>query len=112
MSDAQVTQLKDTETKLKDTNAPLLKSVDSLIREIRSAGSSPNDQARARSRDARGGLMEVLKDLTKSYDTPVKDLLGQLDADQQSKAKELLEKQREEGDKMLREKLGGGGERP
>ena len=57
--------------------------------------------------------MDVLKDLNANYDTPIKDALAQLDPEQQSKAKELLEKQRQDGDKMMREKLsaGGGGER-
>jgi hypothetical protein len=112
LSDAQVTQLKESETKVKDTNAPLLKAVDSLIREIRSGSASPNDQSRIKVREARSGLMDVLKELNGTYDTPVKDVLAQLDPEQQSKAKELLEKQRQDGDKMLREKLSGGGERP
>ena len=112
LSDAQVTQLKESETKVKDTNAPLLKAVDSLIREIRSGSASPNDQSRIKVREARSGLMDVLKELNGTYDTPVKDVLTQLDPEQQSKAKELLEKQKQDGDKMLREKLSGGGERP
>jgi len=112
LSDAQVTQLKDSETKLKDTNAPLLKAVDSLIRELRNGVASPNDQSRIKAREARSGLMDVLKELNGTYDAPVKDVLTQLDPEQQSKAKELLEKQKQDGDKMLREKLSGGGERP
>ena len=114
LSDAQVSQLKDSETKLKDANAPLFKAVDSLIRDIRSGSASPNDQSRIKVREARSGLMDVLKELSGTYDTPVKDVLAQLDPEQQSKAKELLEKQKQDGDKMLREKLsaGGGGERP
>jgi hypothetical protein len=56
--------------------------------------------------------MDVLKELNGTYDAPVKDVLTQLDPEQQSKAKELLEKQKQDGDKMLREKLSGGGERP
>ena len=113
LSDAQVTQLKDSETKLKDTNAPLLKAVDSLIREMRNGSASPNDQSRIRVREARSGLMDVLKELSGNYDTPVKDVLTQLDPEQQSKAKELLEKQKQDGDRVLREKLSAGaGERP
>ena len=112
LSDAQVTQLKESETKVKDTNAPLLKAVDSLIRELRNGVASPNDQSRIKVREARSGLMDVLKELNGTYDTPVKDVLTQLDPEQQSKAKELLEKQKQDGDKMLREKLSGGGERP
>jgi hypothetical protein len=113
LSDAQVSQLKDSETKLKDVNAPLYKAVDSLIRDMRTGSASPNDQAKAKLRDARVGLMDVLKELNKNYETPLNAVLTALDAEQQAKAKELLDKQRQDGDKMMREKLGGsGGERP
>jgi hypothetical protein len=114
LSDAQVSQLKDTETKLKDVNAPLFKAVDSLIRDMRNGSGSSSDQARAKVRDARSGLMDVLNQLKGNYETPLKDALAQFDAEQQAKANELLEKQRQDGDKMIREKLnsGGGGERP
>jgi len=90
----------------------LLKAVDSLIRELRNGVASPNDQSRIKAREARSGLMDVLKELNGTYDAPIKDVLTQLDPEQQSKAKELLEKQKQDGDKMLREKLSGGGERP
>ena len=114
LSDAQVSELKDTESKLKDVNAPLYKAVDSLIRDIKNGSASPNDQAKAKLRDARIGLMDVLKELDKNYETPLNAVLTKLDAEQQAKAKELLDKQRQDGDRMLREKLGGGGggERP
>lgn len=113
LSDPQVSQLKEAETKLKDVNAPLFKAVDSLLRDMKFASGSPSDQSRAKAREARIGLMDVLKELNGNYDMPVKDALAQLDPEQQSKAKELLDKQRQDGDKMLREKLsGGGGERP
>src|SRR5207342_1478591 len=48
LSDAQLSELKDAETKLKDVNAPLFKAVDSLIRDMRSGSASPNDQAKAK----------------------------------------------------------------
>jgi len=113
LSDAQVSQLKDSETKLRDVNAPLFKAVDSLIKDMRFGSGSPSDQARAKVRDARTGLMDVLSQLKGNYDAPVTAALAQFDAEQQTKAKELLEKQRQDGDKMLREKLNsGGGERP
>ena len=46
LSDAQLSQLKDSETKLKDVNAPLYKAVDSLIRDMRN-GSARNSGAAA-----------------------------------------------------------------
>lgn len=113
LSDAQVSELKDTESKLKDVNAPLYKAVDSLIRDMRNGSASPSDQSRAKVREARSGLMDVLKELNSNYETPLNAVLTKFDAEQQAKAKEFLDKQRQEGDKMMREKLGGGGgERP
>ena len=112
LTDAQLAQFKTAEDKLKEQNAPLFKSLDSYLRDMRGASSSPSDEARTKARDARSGVMEVLKELRTNYDASLKDLLAPLDADQQAKANELVEKQRQEGDKMLREKLSGGGERP
>ena len=112
LTDSQVAQLKDSETKLKDVNAPLLKAVDSLLRDMKNGSGTPTDQARAKVRDARSGLMDVLKDVRTNYDASLKDVLAQLDADQKTKANELVEKQRQEGDKMIREKLNSGGDKP
>jgi hypothetical protein len=112
LTDAQVAQLKDSESKLKDVNAPLFKAVDSLIRDMKNGSGTPSDQARAKVRDARTGLMDVLKDVRTNDDTALKDALAPLDAEQKTKANELVEKQRQEGDKMIREKLNAGGEKP
>ena len=112
LTDAQVAQLKDSESKLKDVNAPLFKAVDSLIRDMKNGSGTPTDQARAKVRDARTGLMDVLKDVRTNYDAALKDALAPLDAEQKTKANELVERQRQEGDKMIREKLNAGGEKP
>jgi len=111
LTDAQLAQLKSAEDKVKEQNAPLFKSVDSYLRDMKNASSSPSDEARTKARDARSGIMEALKELRTNYDASLKDVLPQLDADQQTKANELVEKQRQDGEKMLREKLSGG-ERP
>jgi LTXXQ motif family protein len=112
LTDAQLSQLKDTESKLKDKNAPLLKAVDSLVRDMRSAASSQSDEARSRARNARMGLMTTLGDVRANYDASAKDAVAALDPDQQSKAAELLEKQKQEMERFFQERLGGGrGER-
>jgi hypothetical protein len=112
LTDAQLSQLKDTESKLKDKNAPLLKAVDSLVRDMRSAASSQSDEARSRARNARMGLMTTLGDVRANYDASAKDAVAALDPDQQSKAAELLEKQKQEVERFFQERLGGGrGER-
>jgi hypothetical protein len=115
LTDAQLAQFKDAEGKLKEKNAPLFKAVDSLVHEMRNAGAQSSDEARARGRNAREGLMEAIKDARGNYDASAKEAVAQLDADQQTKANEMIEKQRVEGDKTIRERLSGGergGERP
>jgi hypothetical protein len=116
LTDAQVSQLKDSEGKLKEKNAPLLKAVDSLVRDLRSGMSSQSDEARSRARNARMGLMTTLSDVRANWDASAKDALATFDADQQGKATELLDKQKQETEKMLQERIGGagprGGERP
>jgi hypothetical protein len=88
----------------------LLKAVDSLVRELRPGNSS--DDARAHQRDARIGLMATLAEIRTNYDSAAKDVISHLEPDQQSRATELLTKQRDEGEKMIREKVSGGRERP
>jgi hypothetical protein len=115
LTDAQLSQLKDSEGKLKDKNAPLLKAVDSLVRDLKSGMSSSSDDGRARARAARMGLMTTLGEIRANYEASAKDALATFDADQQSKATELLDKQRQETDKFLQERVNGdrrGGDRP
>jgi hypothetical protein len=75
---------------------------------------SPSDDGRARARDARMGLMTTLGEIRANYEASAKDVLVTFDADQQSKATELLDKQRQETDKFLQERVNGdrrGGDR-
>jgi len=108
LTDAQQSQLKDAEGKLKDKNAPSLKAVDSLLHDMRMT-SNPTPDDKTRARNANSGLMNVLAEVRANYDASGKDAVALLTPDQQTKATELLTKQREEADKTLREKLGGGG---
>ena len=114
LSDQQVSQFKEAEEKLKQKNAPLFKAVDSLVHDMRFASTSPSDQARERARNARTGLMETLRSVNENYDASAKEAVATLDAEQQGKANEMIEKQRRDAEKMIRERLsgGGGGERP
>lgn len=107
LSDAQVAQLKDSEGKLKEKNAPLYKTADSLIRAMR-VTSQPSDQDKARARSARGDFMDLVKSLNDNNDAASKEIVAGLDADQQSKAKDLLDKQRADGEKFIRERMGEG----
>ena len=104
LTDAQLSQLKDAEEKLKEKNAPLYKSADSLIRATRlTSTSSDGDKSRAQS--ARNTMMEVIKTLNESYDGARKDAVALLDAQQQPKANELLDKQKEEAEKFFRDRM-------
>jgi hypothetical protein len=115
LTDAQLSQFKSAEDKLKEKNEPLMKAVDSLVHEMRFAAASQSDQARERGRNGRQGLMETLRSVNENYDASAKEALATLDAEQQAKANEMLEKQRREGEKTIRERMSsgsGGGERP
>ena len=104
LTDAQLSQLKDAEEKLKEKTAPTLKSADSLIRATRLTASS-SDAEKSRAQSARGTLMEVIKTLNESYDAARKDAVALLDAQQQPKANEMLDKQRQDAEKFLRDRM-------
>ena len=104
LTDTQLSQLKDAEDKLKDKNAPLYKSADSLIRATRLTSSS-SDADKSRAQSARNTLMEVVKSLNENYDAARKDAVALLDAQQQPKANEMLDKQRQDAEKFLRDRM-------
>ena len=104
ITDAQLSQLKDAEGKLKEKNAPLYKTADSLIRATR-VTSDASDQDKSRARMAKSDLKDAIKSITENYDAASKDAVALLDADQQTKAKEMLEKQKAESEKFNRERL-------
>jgi hypothetical protein len=104
LTDAQLAQLKDSEEKLKEKNAPLFKTADSLIRSTRlTSASSDADKSRAQS--SRGSLLELIKTLNETYDSARKEAVALLDTDQQSKANELLDKQKADNEKFMRDRL-------
>jgi hypothetical protein len=107
LTDAQLAQLKENEGKLKNKDAPLLGAIDSLARELRSAASGSSDDARERARAARMGLMSAIGEIRTNYDASAKETLTTFDTDQQAKANELLDKQRQETDKYVQERAGG-----
>jgi hypothetical protein len=53
-------------------------------------------------------LANVLREIRTNYDAAAKDALATLDADQQPKATEMLDKQRQDAEKFISERLGGG----
>jgi hypothetical protein len=107
LTDEQVNALKAAESQLKDKNAPLLKAIDSLVREMKPP-LNPSDESKARMRDASAGLASTIRDIRANYDEAVKPILATLEAESQAKANDMLAKQKEEGEKTVREKMGGG----
>lgn len=104
LSDPQLTSLKDAEGKLKDKNAPLFKAVDSLLSEMRQAANGAADANQAKMRNAQNGLMGAIGDVNTNYEAAAKEAVATLDAEQQTKANEMIAKQREDGEKTVREK--------
>lgn len=106
LSDAQVSALKEADTKLREANAERYKLVDSLKKEMR-PGTSAEDEARmVISREA---MMGVIRDIRTSYDAATKDVVSKLDEAQQKTAAEIVQKNAEDTQEMLRDKLGGRG---
>ena len=107
LSDAQVEALKKSESELKDKNQALYKAVDSLARAMKPP-MNPNPEAQARIRDARRDLDQTISNIRSSYDATSASIMEGFDADQKTKATELLGKQKEDADKKLRDKMRGG----
>lgn len=108
LTDAQIGSITQAETKLQADNASRFALVDSLRKAMKpSVAPTAEDEARvALSREA---MMGVVRDIRTSFDAASKASIGALDADQQKKADELLAKHAEKMQKMMRDKMGGGG---
>jgi hypothetical protein len=124
LTDAQTAQLKTEQDSLTAKNAPLLGSMDSLVYATRTSGASAIQSGRGRggasapsggltesesadARAARRAVSDVVKQIRANYDAAATNALKALTPDQQPKATELLEKQRKDADKKVRNGLGG-----
>ena len=105
LSEAQVAAIEDADSKLKDQNTPLFRTVDSLVHEMRPPLGSPSDEDRRRIGNARMSLMGTLGSIWTNDDAAAKDAVATLDAEQQTKANALLERQRDDRQKMVQDKL-------
>ncbi len=108
LNDAQLSQMKDAEKKMKEKTDPQLKAIDSTLHEMRPPVGTPSDEDKVRLRNAREGVSTALGGLNTTYEAAAKEAIALLDPDQQAKATELVTKQRDETAKMIREKLSGG----
>ena len=109
LTDDQTKRLKDFEAKLKDQNQSLLKALDSLRKASRPS-LRPSDDDRTRMMNVRREVMGVVKDIRSNYDASLKEALAVLDESQRATADGLVQKQNEEAENMLRDKMGRGGE--
>ncbi len=111
LSDDQVNKLKELEGKLKETNEPSFNALDSLKRAalppLRSG--EPTDEERDRMTTARRAIGAVVGTIRGNYESSAKDAMSILDETQQKTAADLLAKQKEEADDMIKDKLGGRG---
>jgi hypothetical protein len=108
LTDEQLTALKGAEDKVKDTNKPLLAIVDSVTREMRGAASDDTPSGQERMNASRIGLMTALREIANNYDEAAKGAITTWSADQQKQATDLVDKKREDSQRALRERLGGG----
>ena len=109
LTEAQINALKDSETKLKQTNEPLLKAVDSLLHDVKQgAGDGASQDAREKSRDAFQSLMTTVHEIGTNYDAAANEATATFDAEQQTQAKDFLAKLKEESESMLRERMNMG----
>jgi hypothetical protein len=109
LSDEQVNKLKELEGKVKETNEPSFKALDSLRHAVQLRAGDTTDIGRDRMMSARQGVGAVVTTIRGNYDSSVKDAMAILDDSQKKTATELLNKQNQEADDMIREKLGGRG---
>ena len=108
LNDQQVDALKKSDDALKKTNEPLMKAVDSLVHEMKPP-LNMTPEAKSRIDDAGAALRETIGKVNESYDAAAKAALATFDADQQTKANEVLAELKQDGEKRMREKLGGRG---
>ncbi|MES2177922.1 MAG: Spy/CpxP family protein refolding chaperone [Gemmatimonadota bacterium] len=108
LTDAQLTQLKDIDAKVKGKNEPPFKTLDSIRTEMKPAARASEEDL-PRMLNARAGLKAVLAEIKANYEEALNAALPILDDSQKKTAADMLKCQNDESEKMLREKLGGRG---
>lgn len=118
LSDEQLNKVKAIDEALKGKNEPLFKALDSLRKASKAPPMNPNsskevqqaqqEEDRARLTAAKREMSGTVKDIRDNYELSLKEVLALLDEAQQKTANEMVDKQRQDAQKMLSEKLGGG----
>ncbi|HVX39666.1 MAG TPA: hypothetical protein VHB25_08840 [Gemmatimonadaceae bacterium] len=110
LTDDQVKTLEALENKEKDSTAQYFQLVDSLVHELRPP-LNPSDADRNRMRATVLALRNVIRTIRETYAGDANAAIAQYTPEQQQKAKELMDKLREDGDKRIQERLGRGDRR-
>jgi hypothetical protein len=108
LSDDQVKSLKEIESKLKEKNDPSFRALDSLRRAAQPPLHEASDDERSRMMTARRTFAAVVATIRGNYETSLGEAQSALDDAQKARANELVEKQKQEAQDTIREKLGGG----
>ncbi len=113
LTDDQQKQIKDIDAKLKETNKPLLKMLDSLKSESKPKAATANNvlsEDDAHTQAVMNDFMAALGIVRTNYEASLKEAMALLDAAaQQPKAQELLAKQAKDNEETLKDKLGARG---
>lgn len=109
LSDDQVKAFKDLESKMKDESRESFRALDSLRRAAAPPAREPNDEDRSRMMEARRTALAVVGTIRQKYDATLQLALPTLDENQRKSADALLDKQKQDAEEMLREKLSGRG---
>lgn len=112
LTDAQVTAMQAAHEQASAKNAPLLARLDTLSKAMRPSTSVQGAEDEARMVLARDAAGQVLTELRGNHEATLTELFPSLEEPQQATARKLLDKQRAETEKVLREKMGGRGGMP
>lgn len=112
LTDAQVAAMQAAHEQASAKNAPLLARLDTLSKAMRPSTSVQGAEDEARMVLARDAAGQVLTELRTNHEATLSELFPTLEEPQQATARKLLDKQREETDKVLRQKMGGRGGMP
>lgn len=112
LTDDQQKQIKDIESRMRESVKPSFKVLDSLRGVMKRPAGNLSDEERAQVSIARQEVGTVVGQIRESYAGSLKEAVALLSADQQKTAQELVDKQSQEAEEMLREKMGGGRARP
>lgn len=117
LTEEQAAKLKAMDDSGKVRDVALFETMDSLRKEMRPAanGGQSDDMARLRRQVVQREFAATVVKIRANYDAALQAAIPLLDETQRPKADELIAKQKEEADELVREKLGGrggGGQRP